>query len=92
MRFSNKLELRYSFNEKSNYMDAMIRHRCEKEVLTMIRSLSDMLDVKDATSPYSFYEYNNVANKFTISEIDFESSDISVVRSSRLDASRGYGR
>ena len=53
---------------------------------------SDMLDVKDATSPYSFYEYNNVANKFTISEIDFESSDISVVRSSRLDASRGYGR
>lgn len=53
---------------------------------------SDMLDVKDATSPYSFYEYNNVANKFTVSEIDFESSDISVVRSSRLDASRGYGR
>ena len=53
---------------------------------------SDMLDVKDATSPYSFYEYNNVANKFTISEIDFESSDISVVRSSRLDASRGRGR
>ena len=46
MRFSNKLELRYSFNEKSNYMDAMIRHRCEKEVLTMIRSLADMLDVK----------------------------------------------
>ena len=53
---------------------------------------SDMLDVKDATSPYSFYEYNNAANKFVISEIDFESSDISVVRSSRLDASRGYGR
>lgn len=53
---------------------------------------SDMLDVKDATSPYSFYEYNNAANKFAISEIDFESSDISVVRSSRLDASRGYGR
>ncbi len=46
MKFSNKLELRYSFNEKSNYMDAMIRHRCEKEILTMIRTLADMLDVR----------------------------------------------
>ena len=46
MTFSNKLELRYHFNEKNNYLDAMIRHRCEKEILTMIRSLSDMLDVK----------------------------------------------
>ena len=33
MKFANKLELRYVFNDKSNYMDAMIRHRCEKEVL-----------------------------------------------------------
>ena len=46
MKFSNKLELRYSFNEKSYYMDAMIRHRCEKEILTMIRTLADMLDVR----------------------------------------------
>ncbi len=46
MKFANKLELRYNFNEKSNYMDAMIRHRCEKEILTMIRSLADMLDVR----------------------------------------------
>lgn len=46
MKFSNKLELRYGFNEKSNYMDAMIRHRCEKEILTMIRTLADMLDVR----------------------------------------------
>ena len=45
---------------------------------------SDLLDVADATSPYAFYEYNNVANKFTISEIDFEESDISVVRSSLI--------
>ena len=51
MKFSNKLELRYSFNEKSNYMDAMIRHRCEKEILMMIRALSDMLDVR--LTPYS---------------------------------------
>ena len=27
-------------------MDAMTKHRCEKEILTLIRSLADMLDVK----------------------------------------------
>ena len=42
MKFLNKLELRYVFNEKSNYMDAVIRNRCEKEILTMIRALADM--------------------------------------------------
>ena len=38
MKFANKLELRYVFNDKSNYMDAMIRHRCEKEVLALLSS------------------------------------------------------
>ena len=46
IKFNNKLELRYYFNDKSNYMDAMVKHRCEKEVLAMIRILADMLDVK----------------------------------------------
>lgn len=46
IKFNNKLELRYYFNDKSNYMDAAIKHRCEKEVLAIIRTLSDMLDVK----------------------------------------------
>lgn len=46
IKFENKLELRYYFNDKSNYIDAMIRQRCEKEVLSMIRALSDLLDVK----------------------------------------------
>ena len=46
IRFSNKLELRYGFNDKSTYIDATIRHRCEKEILQLIRSLSDMLDVR----------------------------------------------
>lgn len=46
IKFNNKLELRYYFNDKSNYMDAMVKHRCEKEVLAMIRTLADMLDVK----------------------------------------------
>lgn len=44
--FANKLELGYSFNNKSSYMDAVIKHRCEKEILSLIRSLADMLDVK----------------------------------------------
>lgn len=46
VKFDNKLELRYYFNDKSNYMDAMIRHRSEKEVLTLVRTLADMLDIK----------------------------------------------
>jgi hypothetical protein len=46
MTFENKLELHYYFNDKSQYMDALIRHRCEREILTIIRSLSEMLDVK----------------------------------------------
>ncbi len=46
IKFDNKLELRYHFNDKSTYMDAMIKHRCEKEILSLIRSLSDQLDVK----------------------------------------------
>lgn len=46
MTFANKLELHYYFNNKSNYMDALIKHRCEKEILTLIRLLAEMLDVK----------------------------------------------
>ena len=46
MTFDNKLELRYYFNDKSDYMDTLIHHRCEKEVLSLLRMLADMLDVK----------------------------------------------
>lgn len=45
VKFSNKLELRYYFSDKSTYFDAMIRHRCEKEVLSVLKTLSDMLNV-----------------------------------------------
>ena len=44
---------------------------------------SKVIEVADMTSPFSLYDYNNVFNKFTISEIDFDSSTIDVVRSSR---------
>ena len=46
LRFENKLELRYSFNNKSNYMDSLILLRCEKEILALIRTVADMLDVR----------------------------------------------
>ncbi len=45
-KFDNKLELRYYFNDKFSYIDALTKHRCEKEVLALLRSLADMLDVK----------------------------------------------
>ena len=44
IKFDNKLEIRYSFNDKSAYMDAWIKHRCEKEILSMLRVLADLLD------------------------------------------------
>lgn len=44
--FANKLELRYYFNDKSNYIDALIRNKCEKELLTLVRFIADLLDVK----------------------------------------------
>ena len=46
VKFDNKLELRYYFNDKSNYMDAMVCHRAEKEVLALVRTLADMLDIR----------------------------------------------
>ena len=46
IKFENKLELRYYFNERSNYIDAMTKHKCEKEVLALMRAVADMLLVK----------------------------------------------
>lgn len=44
--FANKLELCYCFNDKSSYIDAFIKNKCEREVLALIRSLAEMFDVK----------------------------------------------
>lgn len=44
--FANKLELRYCFNDKSIYMDAVVRNKCEKEMLALIRYIAELLDVK----------------------------------------------
>lgn len=41
------------------------------------------IESKSMISPYAFYDANNVANKFTISQIDFSNSDIDVIKSSR---------
>ncbi|WP_106828551.1 hypothetical protein [Parabacteroides pacaensis] len=46
IKFANKLELHYYFNDSSNYLDAMIKHRCEKELLAFVRFIAEMLDVK----------------------------------------------
>lgn len=45
-----------------------------------------VIESDDLTSPESLYDINNIANRFTISQIDFDdiSNDITIVRSSRL--------
>ena len=46
---------------------------------------SKAIEVDDLSSSYAFYDYNNVANKFTITKINLdEPTTIDVVRSSRL--------
>ncbi len=46
IKFANKLELHYYFSDKSYYIDAQVKQRCEKEVISLIRLLADLMDVK----------------------------------------------
>lgn len=46
IQFANKLELHYYFTDSSCYMDAQIKYRCEKELLSFVRYVADALDVK----------------------------------------------
>lgn len=66
IKFLNKLELRYYFNDKSNYMDALIKHRCEKEVLALIRSVAEMLDVKLTVYSESFEQRDGFRERWGI--------------------------
>lgn len=45
---------------------------------------SHLIEVEDTSSQYALFDYNNIANQFTISEIDVDGSTISIARSSRL--------
>lgn len=47
---------------------------------------SKAIEYDDLSSPYSFYDYNNVANKWTISEIEFSNSypSIDIARGSYI--------
>jgi len=44
---------------------------------------SKAIQLDSLLSPYAFYDANNVANKFTISQIDFKKSLIDIVKTSR---------
>lgn len=44
--FANKLELRYGFNDKSDYIDAVVKNRCEKALLTIMQTVAEMLNVR----------------------------------------------
>lgn len=44
---------------------------------------SDIIDIEDLSSPEALWSSNNIANRFTLPEIDFNTSSIEVVRSSR---------
>ncbi|MGM9760856.1 MAG: hypothetical protein ACI30I_12235 [Parabacteroides sp.] len=60
LKFDNKLELRYLFNDSSTYIDAQVHFRCEREVLTLLYSLADLLDVQLRV----YYQTNECRNGF----------------------------
>ena len=41
------------------------------------------IESENLMSPYAFYDANNIANRFTISQIDFKTSNVDVLKSSR---------
>lgn len=45
---------------------------------------SNLIEVDDVSSPYALFDYNNLANPFTLAEIDVRNSKISVLKSSRV--------
>lgn len=44
---------------------------------------SKFIDEQDILDPHAFYDYNNLYNKWTMSEIDFKNSIIEIARGSR---------
>ena len=72
IKFDNKLELRYYFNDKSNYMDAMIKHRSEKEVLSLVRTLADMLDIKMTVYCESFAQQEGFREIWSVEKMQRE--------------------
>lgn len=64
--FNNKLELRYSFSDKSNYIDSQIHLRCEKELLAVIRTLAEMLDVRMTVYSESFDQKEDFRDRWGV--------------------------
>ena len=83
-----------SFDTFANAITSHTKNELENMLLDEIRDQkfyynckidnTKALEYDDILSPYAFYDANNRANKFTISQIDFDNSDIDVVKSSRL--------
>jgi hypothetical protein len=43
-----------------------------------------LIEFNDLSDPRSLFDYNNLANRFTLCQIDFEKSNIEIVRTSRI--------
>ena len=84
MRFDNKLEIRYAFNDKSNYMDSWVLHRCEKEVLNLIRSLADMLDVSLTVYNQPYDQVGGFRERLAVAGADSRSISIVLNLAMRL--------
>lgn len=58
----------------------------ERDIFNYIATLdnSHLIEIEDLSTPYALFDYNNLANQFTLSQIDVDGSTISIVRSSMV--------
>ena len=51
-----KLELHYFFSDESHQMDAIVRHRCEGEILKIIEEISSVLNIRITPQTEAYVE------------------------------------
>lgn len=91
--FYSGLNKELGIKEFADEVDEVTEQQLETALMSAIRDddfyynckidNTSAIESDNLISPYAFYDANNVANKFTISQIDFDNSKIDVTKSSR---------
>lgn len=79
--------LRDALLERIHQLSTRVVEDEERDIFYYTASLdkSQLIEIKDLSSPLALFDYNNIANQFTLAEIDIDDRDaIGVVTSSKL--------
>ena len=66
-----------------NEIDTILGNNNPFNYITSVENVS-AIDVEDFTDASTLWSVNNVLNKFTLPQIDFETSYIDILKSSRM--------